>query len=58
MRQKYELMNMPNSIKIAVPIEEDERINAWLLLLLRNKAWSIAGNWEDPAEAADPTQKF
>tara|TARA_R100000742_G_C4205212_1_gene33164 strand:- start:165 stop:341 length:177 start_codon:yes stop_codon:yes gene_type:complete len=58
MRQKYELMNMPNSIKIAVPLEEDERINAKLLLMLRNNAWRIAGNWEEQANAADPTQKF
>ena len=28
MAQKYELMNMPNSIKIAVPIEDDERVGA------------------------------
>lgn len=58
MRQKYELMDMPNSIKIAVPLEEDERINARLLLMLRNKAWSIAGSWEPPAEANQQTRKF
>ena len=58
MSQKYELMDMPNSIKIAVPIEEDERIDGKLLLMLRNTAWRFAGNWEAPAEAADPTRKF
>ena len=58
MSQKYELMDMPNSIKIAVPIEDDDRVDGKLLLLLRNKAWSIAGSWEPPAEANQQTRKF
>ena len=58
MAQKYELMNMPNSIKMAVPFEDDERVNCNLLLILRDTAWSIAGNWEPAPESADPTESF
>ena len=58
MAQKYELMDMPNSIKIAVPIEDDERVDSHLLVILRDTAWSIAGNWEPAPAPADPTETF
>lgn len=38
---KYVMMDMPNRIKVAVPIDEDETVEELLLLILRDQAWSI-----------------
>ncbi len=35
------MMDMPSKIKVAIPIDEDETIEERLLLILRDRAWSL-----------------
>ena len=40
-KTNFIMMDMPRSIKIALPIGDDNLIDSQILLLMRDQAWSI-----------------
>ena len=51
--KEFTRMTMPDDIAIAVPIESDGRVDARLLLIMRNTAWYLYQVWflDDGAQA-------
>ncbi|QDP63908.1 MAG: hypothetical protein Unbinned3992contig1000_22 [Prokaryotic dsDNA virus sp.] len=41
----FERMKMPAGIHIAVPIENDGRVDGRLLLIMRDSAWYLFRHW-------------
>ena len=42
---QFDRMMMPEQIHIAVPIERDGRVDARVLLIMRNTAWQLFQVW-------------
>jgi|TARA_X000001382_G_C3097579_1_gene155609 hypothetical protein len=38
---KFVMMDMPNKIKVAIPVDEDELVEERLLIFLRDQAWYL-----------------
>ena len=38
---KFVMMDMPNEIKVAIPVDEDEEDEERLLIILRDQAWHL-----------------
>jgi hypothetical protein len=43
--RRFTRMEMPEQIQIAAPIEDDGRIDARTLLVMRNNAWFLFHEW-------------